>query len=100
MPDVPDMTNPELEPRVPPMGLSGAAAGYLRAWAKYENAQRTTCPVCHFESSAGYPASHAPGCTAPPFEAPNPEDVAVTEPDDCPLCGVPAEDDHRCWFQT
>lgn len=49
-------------------GLSDAAAGYLRAWAKYENAQRTTCPVCHFESSDGYATSHAPGCTAPPFK--------------------------------
>lgn len=36
--------------------------GVLAAWHKHENAPRTPCPACAFESSEGYPPSHAPGC--------------------------------------
>lgn len=36
---------------------------FMREWSKHEDAPRTTCPECFFESSEGYPPSHAPGCS-------------------------------------
>lgn len=47
-------------PAMPGRGLS--VDGFLREWSKHENAPRTVCPDCHFESSEGYPPSHAPDC--------------------------------------
>lgn len=45
-------------------GWVQSAQGFLRGWQQHEDAARTACPECHFESSQGYLASHAAGCTA------------------------------------
>lgn len=37
--------------------------GFMKEWSKHENAPRTPCPECHFESSEGWPPVHAPGCS-------------------------------------
>jgi hypothetical protein len=34
----------------------------LPAWSKHENARRTVCSDCYFESSEGYDRVHAPDC--------------------------------------
>lgn len=46
-----------------PERIKEQAAGFMRAWVKREYAPRTACSECHFESSEGYPSSHAPGCS-------------------------------------
>jgi hypothetical protein len=43
--------------------MSDVIEGFMREWSKHENASRTSCAECHFESSDGYPPAHAPGCS-------------------------------------
>lgn len=41
-------------------------SGFLREWARHENAPRTACPECHFEQSDccdRHRNNHAPGCS-------------------------------------
>jgi hypothetical protein len=40
--------------------------GFMQEWSRHENAPRTTCSECHFESSKGYRPSHTAACSQRP----------------------------------
>lgn len=77
-------------------------SGVQEAWSKHENAPRIPCSACHFESSEGYPASHAPGCLVAAEQKWNEEHELTAT---CPVCLGPMKEGRefctwRCWHKS